>query len=100
MRFAFPLLACALALAGCGVNDLPAAGSEGDECTRTFECGPGLACVMGACSGDLSGIEGALPADGGVPYDGGMVVDSGSPPVDSGPPPVDSGSPPVDSGVP
>jgi hypothetical protein len=115
-----------LLLVGCGDTSL---GAQGDVCVRASQCEPGLACVAGMCTSDLSGLEGGVvpnrdsgqmgmdsgpPADSGpmpdtgptpdsgpTPMDSGPApVDSGPPPVDSGPPPVDSGPPPVDSGPP
>ena len=90
---------------------------------RASECGPGLACVAGMCTADLSGLveAGAPPPgdtgpapidedaqvdvdtgpgdfDAGPDFDSGPDIDSGPAPVDSGPAPVDSGPAPVDSG--
>jgi hypothetical protein len=63
-------------LLGCGS---PSTGLvAGEECLRTAQCGPGLACVLGQCSTDLTMLEmnGMIP-DAGVALDGDVVVDAG-----------------------
>ena len=49
----------------------------GEACVRSFECAPGLACVLGACSADPSMIGGDVP-DLGIDVDLGAVADMGS----------------------
>ena len=67
----------------------------GETCTRSFECAPGLACVIGVCSADPTMIGGMVPMPGedlGVVADMGMPGDAGPQP-DMGPQP-DLGPPP------
>lgn len=69
---------------------------EGEACTRSTECGSGLACVEGACSADLSPLADPSrvptlsPSDAGEP-----MLDAGMTPLpDAGvrpPPGVDAG---------
>ncbi|MBO6937923.1 MAG: hypothetical protein JJ863_23340 [Deltaproteobacteria bacterium] len=63
----------------------------GETCVRSFECAPGLACVLGTCSSDPTMIGGTVP-DGGIDVDLGPQPDMGEPP-DMGPQP-DLGPPP------
>jgi hypothetical protein len=101
-----------LLAAGCGEAAL---GGQGDVCVRASQCEPGLACVAGTCSADLSGLEGGVVPSrdaGGMAMDAGAPLDAGPAPVDAGPTPdtgpapmedagptpVDSGPAPVDSG--
>lgn len=118
------LLLVVMLLVGCSRE--VGAGGPGSPCVRAVQCMPGLACVNGMCSNDLSlleggtvpvadagmmldagapmdagpGVDGGPRPDGG-PRDGGPPrVDGGPPPVDGGPPPVDAGPPPVDAGPP
>ena len=63
MRSYPSLAAILLAIAaGCGGSETGLA--AGEACTRTYECGPGLACIMGACNGDPSLIGGEVPMPG------------------------------------
>jgi hypothetical protein len=85
--------------------DLPA----GAACERSIQCGAGLACVLGACSGDATEIGGMVPEN---PDDPGAMPDAATPPpVDAGdpplppdppdppdPPPMDAGVSPMDGG--
>lgn len=56
---------------------------KGGSCHSLSDCKPGLACVEGKCSSDLSSIEGDVPeyaepdAGGGAAPDGGAVGDGG-----------------------
>ena len=88
-----------LVLGGCSEAALM---PSGGACVRAAQCMPGLVCVLGQCTTDLSGLEGgvvpSLDADM-------MVVDAGDAgDVDAGPIGVDSGpmmrdaGPGVDSG--
>ena len=62
---------------GLGCAPPPQAG-KGGKCHAITDCKPGLACVEGKCTGDLSAIEGDVPeyegetptaSDAGVPHD-------------------------------
>lgn len=83
-------------LAGCAQTELR---GMGERCVRSEQCEPLLACVGGACTTDLSGLEGGVvpTMDSGVMGMDGAAPDGGL--IDGGPPPPDSG-PPMDSGVP
>ncbi len=105
---ALATLAATIALAGCNTTELQ---PSGGACFRASQCMPGLVCVMGRCTADLSGLEGGTVPSmdaGEVMIDAGEMIDAGDvdagdvPMVDAGPPPmVDSGPPPmVDSGPP
>lgn len=59
------------ALVGCARS--PSNGQEGAACVRLAQCAPGLACVDGACSTDLT----ALAEAGMVPIlDAGLMLDA------------------------
>jgi hypothetical protein len=97
-------LTCLLAI-GCGGTLLEK--DEGEVCARSIECASGLACVMGMCSPDPTGLGGTVPSlDGGGEVDAGEMLDAGDvdagPEVDAGPgmdagPGVDAG--PRDAGI-
>ena len=55
-RRLWPLL---VALLGCG--DLVADLGAGEACARSAQCGPGLVCLEGSCTNDLTGIGGMVP---------------------------------------
>ena len=102
------------ALTGCNAATLQ---PNGGPCVRASQCMPGLACVLGRCTSDLTGLEGGTVPSmdaGDVMVDAGddagdvdagdvPMVDAGPPPmVDGGPPPMmDAGPPPMmDAGPP
>ncbi|MCB9596172.1 MAG: hypothetical protein H6719_25845 [Sandaracinaceae bacterium] len=92
MRRALAIVAVAAALAGCEAAPLQ---PNGGSCVRASECQPGLGCVLGRCTNDLSGLEGGVVPSMDA---GNMEVDAGDdagdvPEVDAGPPP-----PPMDAG--
>lgn len=65
-------------------------GGEGAACVRAADCAPGLVCIEGACSADLS----AIGADSTGP--GGPGGGAGAPTGSSGGP--SGGAPPVSTG--
>lgn len=100
-RSALLFVSLITALGALGCSDAGSDLGPGETCARTAQCGDGLACVEGRCSGDLGGIGGMVP-DAGAAMDGAvMVVDGavdGAMPdagaaMDSGPVAMDAGPP-------
>jgi len=95
-RHLFYGFALVMALGGCGEAALM---PSGGSCVRAAQCQPGLVCVVGQCTSDLSGLEGGVvpSMDAGVvavdagEVDAGEGVDAGE--VDAGPIGVDGGPP-------
>jgi hypothetical protein len=78
-------IAVTLLLTACDGNS--ANGAEGSACVRLAQCAPGLACVNGACSSDLSGLAeaGGVPVlDAAVPFDAGVLPDAAVVDMDAG----------------
>ncbi len=91
-RFPHRAVAALCLLVGCAETPFDLA--EGEACERSVQCGRGLACVMGFCNPDPTGIGGEVPGGtGGGAGDAGAVPDGG--PL---PPPPDAGTPGADGG--
>jgi hypothetical protein len=98
--------------------DPPEQLARGGKCHSLSDCEPGLTCVSGRCSDDLSPVRGEVPSyqepDAGVRLDASLDAEAGVMPdaqtFDSGPPPradaalPDAGNPdasgPRDAGTP
>lgn len=90
-------------------------GGAGQDCLRSAECAPGLVCIEGICSDDLSSIADPGEVPMLTPEDAGMAPepDAGALPIDAAMmmppadaaitmPPVDAAAtmPPVDAAMP
>jgi hypothetical protein len=121
MRISTRLLALGLLLSAC---DAPPLVNRGGNCHSLSDCEPGLTCVEGRCSDDLSSLRGEVPsyemgdagaldaaldAEAGVMLDA-QIADTGVPRLDSSLPdaagprdasmPVDTAPPRPDTSVP
>lgn len=110
MRVSTPLLGLGLLLAAC---EAPPLVERGGSCHSLSDCAPGLTCVEGRCSDDLSSLRGDVPtyetADAGMALDAaadaeaGVVLDAQAG-VDASPPRQDAAPPdaagPRDTGAP
>ena len=78
MRWTLGLVSSLTFALGCAP---PPQAGKGGKCHAITDCKPGLACIEGKCSADLSSIEGEVPEyEGEAPApDAGTTADAGSP---------------------